>query len=155
MGIRIRCILEVNVPGVPRIDGKSLAEAYCGESRAGVAEGADVPADIIAIDFGGGKSQAPSPSGSAPAESLFAPLDPFIAGDPGAEWHDAAIGLAAVRSVLKKLRDGATVSIAPDFEFGGDEVELSEAVRYELEELEQTLIAAEKAGSRFHLAFDL
>jgi hypothetical protein len=156
MGVAIKCILEEDVPGVPHMEGKSLAMAYCGDPGERVAGDLDTSADIIAIDFGGTKPKTPSPSKPSPTESLFAPLDPFLAGDGGVRWHDATKGLTTVRSILKKLRDGAIVAVAPDFEFGGDDdEELTEGVRYDLEELEQILVGAQKARTRFCLIFDV
>lgn len=155
MGVAIRCVLEQDVPGVPYMGGKSLAMALCGEDSGGNETGTETCADIIAIDFGGGGSKALSPAVPAPDESLFAPLDPFVAGNQGVQWHAAASGLTAVRDILKKLRGGAIVAVAPDFGFGGDDDdELTEGVRYDLETLEQILVAAQKASVRFHLAFD-
>ena len=148
MGVAIKCILEEDVPGVPHMIGKSLATAFLGDPGE--------PAEIIAIDFGGGKAETPPPSVSSPSESLFARLTPFVAKDGGVRWHDAAKGLAAVRTILEKLRAGATVAVAPDFELGDDDnEELTEEVRYELEELEQILVAAHKAQTRFCLVFDV
>src|SRR4051812_28374573 len=154
MGVAIRCILEQDVPGLPQMEGKSLAMAYCGDPGVEeIASATDGGGDIIAIDFGGSKAQPSSPRASEP---LFRPLDPFIAGDGGIEWKDPASGLAAVRSILTKLRAGAKLTVAPDFEFGrDDEEDLTEGVRYDLEELEQVLDAARKADTRFYLAFDV
>jgi len=154
MGVAIQCILEQDVPGVPYMEGKSLAMAYCGDPGSRDSAGAiDGGGDVIAVDFGGSKAQRPATPAS---ESLFAPLDAFIVEDRDTEWHDASKGLAAVRTILTKLREGATVTLAPDFEFGGDDDdELTEGVRYDLEELEQILDAAQKARSRFYLAFDV
>ena len=157
MGVAIQCILEQNVPGVPHMEGKSLAMAYCGDpggrDSAGAADGGG---DVIAVDFGGSKPQAPQASTPPASESLLAPLDAFIADNQGIEWHDASEGLVAVRTILTRLREGATVTLAPDFEFGGDDdEELTEGVRYDLEELEQILDAAQRADSRFYLAFDV
>jgi hypothetical protein len=158
MGIAIRCILEEDVPGVPHMEGKSLAMAYMSHAVETDGEDPEATAQIIAVDFGSGKPATP-PAAPAPAESLFGPLDPFVAGDRGVPWHDPAKGLVAVRSILKKLSAGATVELSPEigfFEVGGEDgEELTEAVRCDLEELEQILVAAGKAGARFHLAFDL
>ncbi len=111
------------------------------------------PLICVHDDFGGLKPQAPSLPTS---ESLFNSLNPFIAGGGGIEWHDPASGLAVVRSILARLRAGATVSVAPDFEFGGeDEEELTEGVRFDLEELVRILDAAQRACTRFCLTFDL
>src|ERR1051326_6278035 len=100
MGVAIKCILEEDVPGVPHMEGKSLAMAYCGDPGDGVAGGPDTSADIIAIDFGGAKPKTPPSSKPSPTESLFTPLDPFMAGDRGVRWNDATKGLAAVRRIL-------------------------------------------------------
>ncbi len=138
------------------MEGKSLAMAYCGDSGGGGAGDSSANDNVIAIDFGGPQPPTPPASASSQAESLFAPLDLFIAGDRGAQWHDASEGLTAVRSILGKLRDGATVAVTPDFEFGGDdEEELTEGVQYDLEQLEKILTAAQKARIRFYLAFDV
>jgi hypothetical protein len=155
MGVAIHCFLQQDLPDVPYREGKSLAMAYCGDPDEEASGDGSASADIITINFGGTKSQPP-PSAPAPTESLFAPLAPFMAGDGGGQWHDAAKGLVAVRAILRKLSDGATVAVAPDFEFGGeDEGELTEGVRFDLEELEKILIAAQKARSGFYLAFDV
>lgn len=153
MGVAIKCILERQVPGVPHMEGKSLAMGYCSDAAGG--EGTDANADIIAIDFKTGKTKTPPPSASPAAEPFFAPLDPFIAGDRGVEWHDPGKGLAAVRDILTKLRNGATIPVTPDFEFCDDEEELTEGVRFDLETLEQILAAAQKARVKFCLSFDV
>lgn len=156
MSVAIKCLLEEDVPGVPHMEGKSLAMAYCSDATDD-GTGESAPNDkIISIDFGGNKPKGPAPSNSPPAEPLFAPIDGFIATAGSLRWHDAAKGVAAVRRILKKLRDGATVEMSPDFEFvmEGSE-ELTEEVRFELEELEQTLVAAQKARTRFCLVFDI
>ena len=83
-------------------------------------------------------------------------LTPFTAGDRGSEWHDAHAGLAAVRAILAKLSGGATVALEPDFAFGPeDDEELTDGVRDDLDDLENILTAAEQAGARFYLAFDV
>jgi hypothetical protein len=155
MGVAIKCILERPIPGIPSMEGKSLAMGYCSDAAGGGEVDADTNADIIAIDFKTGKTKTPSPAAPSADESLFAPLDPFIAGDRGVEWHDAAKGLSVVRDVLTKLRNGATVPVTPDFEFCDDEEELTVGVRNDLETLEQTLAAAQKANTRFCLTFDV
>jgi hypothetical protein len=71
------------------------------------------------------------------------------------EWHSATVGLAAVRGILGRPRDGATVSIDPEFPFANDDEDLTEGVQFDLEELEAVLIAAEKEGLRFCLMFDM
>jgi hypothetical protein len=136
------------------MEGKSLAMAYCGSPRnEDGGGGTEASGDIIAIDFGGAKSKPPSP---ATTESLFAPLDSFIEGDSDIEWQDPASGLVAVQSILARLRASATVNVTPDFEFGGDDTEeLTEGVRFDLEELEEILCAAQRARTRFYLAFDV
>jgi hypothetical protein len=152
MGVAIKCILERSVAGIPRMEGKSLAMGYCSDAAGGGEADAEAGADIIAIDFKTGKTKTPSPSAD---ESFFAPLDPFVAGDRGVQWHDAGKGLSAVREILTKLRNGATIPVTPDFEFCDDEEELTEGVRFDLETLEQILAAAEKASVRFCLSFDV
>jgi hypothetical protein len=59
MGVAIRCILEQDVPGVPWMEGKSLAMAYFGDSGSEGGGDTGTNADIIAVDFGGGKPQTP------------------------------------------------------------------------------------------------
>src|SRR5215469_12576952 len=150
MGVRIRCRLERDVPGVPYMDGKALAMGYCSDA-AGAGEGHP---DIIAIDFKSGQTRTPEPAAS-PGGSVLSPLDEFIAGDGGVQWHDAARGLIAVRNILAKLNNGATITVSPDFEFTDNDEELTEDVQFDLEELEKILVAAQKAGTRFYLAFDV
>jgi len=152
MGVAIQCILEQGLPGVEHMEGKSLAVAYCSDPG-GAEDGAGEPAsNVVAVEFGGSKAATP-PSNE---ESPLAPLTQFIAGDARFEWHEASAGLAVVRSILEKLRAGAKVSVAPDFEFWeGDDEELTEGVIYDLEMLEEILVAAEKAHTRFYLAFDV
>jgi len=137
------------------MEGKALAMAICGDPSDGLSTD-PTRGDIISVDFGGPKSQGRAPKSPAflPAESLFAPLDGFISGDGDVQWHDAARGLAAVGSILKKLTEGTIVELAPDFEFGDDE-ELTEGVRGDLEELEKILAAAQKARVRFRLTFEV
>jgi len=135
------------------MEGKSLAMAYCGRRNEDDGGGTEENGDIIAIDFGGAKSKPPSP---ATTESLFTPLDPFIEGDSDIGWQDPANGLLAVQTILARLRAGATVNVTPDFEFGGEDAEeLTEGVRFDLEELEEILCAAQRTRTRFYLAFDV
>src|SRR5436190_9205740 len=101
MGVAIQCILQQEIPGVPHMEGKSLAMAFCGDPEDRADGGGSASADIITIDFGGTKSQSAA-SAPSPTESLFAPLAPFMAGDGGTQWQDAAKGLVAVRSILRK-----------------------------------------------------
>src|SRR4051794_25363386 len=116
MGVAIRCVLEREIPGLPFMEGKCLAMAYCGDA----ADEGDEPsegtgADIISLDFSGA---AQRPSAGPVSQSLLDPLTPFMAGDRGREWHEAREGLVAVRAILAKLNDGATVTLDPDFPFG-------------------------------------
>jgi hypothetical protein len=151
MGVRIRCRLEREVPGVPYMDGKALAMGYCSDAAAA---GEGHP-DIIAIDFKSGQTRMPERAPS-PGGSVLSPLDEFIAGDGGIQWHDAAKGLIAVRNILAKLNNGATITVTPDFEFADEnDEELTEDVQFDLEELEKILVAAQKAGTRFYLAFEV
>ena len=151
MGIAIKCILEREIPDVPCMEGKSLAMGYCSDACGGV----DSNADIIAIDFRSGTIKPrPKPASSA-EKSVLSPLDAFISGDAGIQWHDAATGLAAVKNILRKLDEGAIIMTTPDFEFCDDDQELTEGVQYDLEELEQILEAAHKAQAKFYLAFDV
>src|SRR5258705_12774723 len=78
-------------------------------------------ADIISLDFSGAGSQRPS--AGPVSQSLLGPLTPFIAGDRGCEWHDAREGLVVVRAILAKLKDGAAVTLDPDFPFGPEDAE--------------------------------
>jgi hypothetical protein len=152
MGVRIRCILERVIPGVPSMDGKSLAMGYCSDIC--VEAGGGEHPDIIAVDFRGGQTRTSAPAQS-PSESVLSPLDSFIKGDGAVEWHEAAKGLAAVRDILAKLKNGATITVTPDFEFADDDEDLTEGVQYDLDELEKILVAAQAARVRFHLAFDV
>jgi len=164
MSVCLQCILEREIPGVPMMEGKTLAMVYCGTIGGEDSEGSG-SADIIAVDFGGSKRAEPlSESVSTPGGSILAPLEPFIAGAMSEtlggdeEWHEAAQGLAAVAGILEQLRAGATVTFDPDFEFGvgyDDPAELTEALRFDLEELAVTLQAAQREGVRFYLAFDV
>lgn len=144
-------MLERVVPGAPYMDGKALAMGYCSYASGD----AESNPDIIAIDFKSGQTRKPVPA-PAPGGSLLSPLDAFIKGDGGVQWHDAARGLIAVRNILAKLNNGATITVTPDFEFVDEsDEELTEDVRFDLEELEKILVAAQKAGTRFYLAFDV
>jgi hypothetical protein len=152
MGVAIKCILERELPEAPWMEGKSLAAAWCGENGRPDTDPSEPTADIITLDFGGPNAQSPAAT-EAGGESLLAPLDRFIAGDQGSEWHDASHGLVEVRKILEKLRKGATVSLAPDFEFfEADPEELTAGVTYDLEKLEEILTAAQRAKARFYLA---
>jgi hypothetical protein len=143
-------MLEHLIPGLPYMEGKALAMGYCSDASAQ----AQAHPDIIAIDFKSGQTrkQVPAPS---PGESVLSPLNAFIKGDGAVQWHDAATGLAAVRSSLAKLKNGATITVTPDFEFADNDEELTKGVRFDLEELEKILVVAQKAGARFYLAFDV
>jgi hypothetical protein len=143
-------MLERVVPGVPYMEGKALAMGYCSDACAG----AETHPDIISIDFKSGQTRTPAPAPST-SESVLSALDTFIKGDGAVHWHDATIGLAAVRNILAKLRNGATIIVTPDFEFADGEEELTEGVRFDLEELEKILVAAQNAGAKFYLAFDV
>ncbi|HEY1170614.1 MAG TPA: hypothetical protein VGH19_04520 [Verrucomicrobiae bacterium] len=154
MSIAIHCILEVDIAVSARMEGKSLAIAYCSDSM-----GNDSPpsgdSKIIAVDFGGAKS-TPPPSESPDAKTLLSPLTPFISELGSEQWHDATVGLAAVQSILAKIRKGAKVPLEPDLGFGRKEEtenDLTEGMRYDLEQLEKILLAAQEASLGFHLAF--
>ncbi len=152
MGVRIQCVLERMIPGVPPMEGKALAMGYCSDI-CGEASGGEHP-DIIAVDFRSGQTKAAAPAPSR-GESVLSPLDSFIKGDGAVEWYDAAKGLVAVRNILAKLKNGATIAVTPDFEFADDDEDLTDGVRYDLDELEKILMAAQAARVRFHLAFDV
>lgn len=151
MGVRLRCILEQPVSGLPYMEGKALAMGYCSDASARAGDGHP---DIVAIDFKSGQTRPPVPA-PPPGESVLSPLDDFIAGDGAVRWHDTARGLIAVRKILAKLRNGAKITATPDFEFADSDEELTKDVQFDLEELEKILIAAQKAGTRFYLAFDV
>lgn len=153
MGVSIKCILEWDIPVTSTMEGKSLASAYCGELSADVPDEGE-PGDIIAIDFSGASGEKHPASSASSGGSLLSSLTPFMSQD-GLEWHSATDGLAAVRGILGRLRDGATVAIDPEFPFANDDEDLTESVQFDLEELEAVLIAAEKDGSRFCLVFDM
>jgi hypothetical protein len=153
MGVAIKCILERDVPDIPHMEGKSLALGYCSDAASDGAGDNGNP-DIIAVDFRSGQAKTPA-SGPSAGECVLSPLDAFIRGDGAVEWHDAAKGLAAVRDILMKLQNGATITVTPDFEFADDDEDLTEGVRYDLEELEKILVAAQTARVRFYLAFDV
>jgi hypothetical protein len=145
-------MLERQIAGLPYMEGKALAMGYCSDIATGT--GGDAHPDIIAIDFKSGQTRTPVPAPS-PGESVLSPLSALIEGDGAVQWHDAAKGLVAVRNILAKLKSGATITVTPDFEFADGEEELTEGVRFDLEELEKILVAAQNAGSKFHLAFDV
>src|SRR3954469_19920539 len=142
MGVAIKCILEQGIAGLPFMEGKSLATAYCGERGVEVPE-EERAADIIEIDFSGSGrkgGQSASPQG----DFLLSPLKPFISSN-GVEWHFPGEGLAAVRSILARLREGARVELDPEFPFReDDDDDLTDGVQCDLEELETILVAAEK-----------
>jgi hypothetical protein len=143
-------MLERVVPGAPYMDGKALAMGYCSDAGGE----AEAHPDIIAIDFKSGQTRKPAPA-PTPGESVLSPLDSFIKGDGAVQWHDPARGLVAARNILAKLNNGATIIVTPDFEFTDNDEELTQGVRFDLEELEKILVAAQKAGTRFYLAFDV
>ena len=154
MGVRMQCRLEREIPDLPDMEGKALAMGYCSDIAAG-AGGAAHP-DIISIDFKSGQTRAPAPAHvPSPDEAVLSPLSAFIGGDGAVQWHEAAKGLMAVRNVLAKLKNGATITVTPDFEFADEGEDLTEGVRFDLEELEKILVAAQNAGARFYLAFDV
>jgi len=138
------------------MEGKSLAMAYCGSLSDPDQDHSDAGSDIVPVDFTAAESGSSRRSRRLDSEEpLFEPLHPFIASDHGPEWHEPSEGLAAVRIILDKLRAGAAVSVAPDYEFGEDDDEdLAEGVREDLETLGQILKVAAKAKVRFHLALD-
>jgi hypothetical protein len=153
MGVSIQCILEQGLPDIPRMEGKSLAMAYCGEPGPSEADEGEA-GDIIEIDFSGGSRPKETGSNGAANDSLLSDLTPFIIRN-GMQWHSASDGLTVVRRILARLRDGATVAIDPEFPFADDFEDLTEGVQFDLEELETILIAAEKAGVQFCLMFDV
>ena len=155
MGIAIQCVLEQPIIGLPEMDGKMLCAAFCSDPGGGGTDEDIGPADnLVTINFG-----RPNPRGSDdavnPTDSVFGPLGQFITGDAGI-WHDPAEGVAVVRAILEKLRSGATVTLAPDFNFVGeqDDDEVTEAVMDDLETLKKILIAAERQQTRFRLIID-
>ncbi len=156
MGIAIHCILEIDIAVNARMEGKSLAMAYSNDSLHDDTPNAENPSSkIIAVDFGGAKP-TPPPEQSRHSEPLLSSLTPFLAELSGDQWHDATAGLAAVRSILHRIRAGEKVSLAPDFEFGRDdedENDLTAGVRYDLEQLEKILTAAEETSIGFRLNF--
>lgn len=161
MGIAIQCILAPDLPGIPLLEGKSLAMAYCsdpsveGDDGLGGGEDGSDGADIIAVDFGGPRSSGP-PVAPASTEPLFAALDPFMAGEAGVNWHDPSEGLIAVRAILAKLRGGTTIRLDPDFEDGSEiDEDFTAGVIFDLETLEEILGAAQAGGARFYLGFDV
>ena len=155
MGVAIQCLLNLEVPGCPKMEGKSLAAAYCGQDAGASLAGPDGASNILALDFGHAKTESQAQSGPPP-QSLLAPLNQFIAGDQGFEWHDASKGLASVRSILATLRGGSRISLAADFDFfDGDDEELTDGVIYDLEQLEKILTAADRVGARFCLTFSI
>lgn len=151
MGVRLRCLLKQNISGIPRMEGKALAAAY---SFGGDAAGDSSSEDVIAIDFKTGQRKAQPVSRPVSDATLLTALAPFVAGDHGIQWHDAARGLAAVRGILEKLQKGAKVTVARGYGFGGDNEELTEGVRDDLKTLERILVLAQKADTEFCLAFD-
>ena len=142
------------------MEGKSLALAYCGDGGGEDDDDTGPATNVLAVDFGGAKSPAGTVGvggDGAQTEPVFGALDEFIRGD-GDHWHDPAKGLVAVRAILERLRGGGvTLTMPEEFGmFGSDEQEdLTEGVIFDLEELEEILVAAERAETRFQLAFDV
>ena len=154
MGVVVQCMLSREVPGCPKMEGKSLAAAFCGQAR-DPGDVAPEPTNVVTLRFGNLGMQ--SSSAAEPAfEPLLAPLDKFIAGDRGFEWHEASTGLVSVRNILERLHGGAKVSLATDFEFiDADDEEITNGVIRDLKDLEKILTVAEQAGARFYLAFGI
>ena len=137
------------------MEGKSLAAAYCGEAAPANVADSGPAVNVLTLDFGHSKPPSPGPTKPV-AEPLLAPLDRFIVGDQGIEWHDPADGLAVVGGILVRLREGAMISLAEDFEFfDRSEEALTNEVISDLEDLVKILISAQRADVRFCLAFDI
>jgi hypothetical protein len=159
MGLAIRCILEQELPGIPDMEGKSLCMAFCGETGDGQVADASPATNVVPLDFGGPRTPAPRPPASqisdASDELLFVPLGEFITGMDHVQWHDPTAGLVAVRGILTKLRAGASVQLDPSFDFFGDDVyEFTASVTFDLETLEEILVAAQSEQIKFRLMID-
>ena len=149
-------VLEEQLPGLPLMEGKSLAIACCAEADHDQAEGTPAPGEVIAISFGD-KGEPGQRRTESSDDSLVTPLLKFLRGHERLQWHNPSDGLKAVRIVLTKLREGETIEIDPEMELFGNEDpdELTEGVLYDLEILEEVLAAAQVTKTRFYLAFDV
>ena len=89
--------------------------------------------------------QAAVADGVKEINSAFGALEAQIAehGIPAEEWFEASDGLQTVQRLLKYLRTSQ------------DRIPRAEDVAGDLEEIEQILKAADQAGVRFHLSFDI
>jgi hypothetical protein len=155
MGLAIKCILEREDLNTPYMEGRSLLTAYCGESLDGCCEEESHALDnIIQVNFG--TSHSTSEAARHSGDALLSPLDEFLSHGPNLRWHEAPKGLAAVRSILNKIRDGgAMVPLPPDLSSCCDEREFNTAVIFDLEQLELILEHALKRHTRFCLTFEV
>lgn len=154
MGMTIQCVLEHEVLDAPYMEGKSLLTAYCGEGIDCCEEETQSVDNIIPVNFRCGES--PAPKSSHTPDPLLAPLDNFLCQQHCLRWHDANVGLEAVRGILDKLRDGdAMVQMPSDWTRHCDQREFNNAVIFDLEQLELILEVALKKRTRFCLVFDV
>jgi hypothetical protein len=149
----LECWLQDRVEGVLLIEAKDFFIAPLSVRPAAGTRRLFPSAQVIPVDFTvQDPSSAQPPRPIQTGESLFAPLEEFILDQPlFIRWYSAASGLAVVREILLKLghetqRWGAPVDLSP-----AEEPAFWDQTSRELESLEQILIAAEKAGTRFLL----
>jgi hypothetical protein len=156
MSMAIHCLLHDEVPGIPLMEGKDLFVACIGSRCSPSAPKLFPTSNIVGVDFSQSGQQSSSPqNGPVTVESVFAPLEEFMFREPPVvDWHHPSDGLAAVRAVLEKLRSGTANLTAPPDMLPGNEEELTAGVIIDLEELEEILIAAKRAHTRFALVCD-
>jgi hypothetical protein len=152
----LECWLQDWVDGIPLHKAKDFFIARLDQRSSQNTRKILPQAEIIAVDFTGANPPAADPAASPKRrESIFAPLEEFVLDQPAfIRWYSAATGLAVVRGILARLGDATQRTGAPANLSPADEAQLWQMVKDQLEQLEQILMGAQKAGSRFLLVYE-